>query len=172
MTSEWWTQNHLAIKGWVQQHAAGTMSKDEFFDTLRASLLDFEISKNAARQSLMSQRNNEKKVANLSQNAAFVVSTIHAAKGLEFPHTVALYKHSNDMDESVKRMHYVSLTRAQVSEFVLAYGNVVKAKIDSDYTLMIDALTKRDEYNEKRANGLLDLEDDQDDDSANQALSA
>lgn len=162
--NEWIIATSRDVNAWVNQHGQGQMSTDEFFDNLRSSLLDFEIRKNAARQSLMSQQNNENRLRNMEQNAPFVVGTIHSAKGLEFPHAVVMYKHSNDMDESVKRMHYVALTRAQQSEFVLAYGSVVKAKIAIDHEMTIKALEDHEAKQAAIAAGLGDDDDENEDD--------
>ena len=66
-------------------------------------------------------------------------STIHGAKGLEFPNTVVMYKDAN-IDEEDKRMYYVAFTRAQNAEFILAYGTDKNSKLENDYKAIVKNL--------------------------------
>lgn len=150
MMQEWWLANSAAINGWVALVAAGQMTNDVFFDSLRQCLLDHEIRTNSIKQSLLNQRNKDRKEANLESKADLVVSTIHGCKGLEFDNVVVVHKYDSQMDESAKRMYYVAFTRAMKSEYVLSYGSVKNARIESDYKLLLTALEERDAANAAR----------------------
>jgi DNA helicase-2/ATP-dependent DNA helicase PcrA len=150
MMQEWWLANSAAINGWVALVAAGQMTNDVFFDNLRQCLLDHEIRTNSIKQSLLNQRNKDRKEANLASKADLVVSTIHGCKGLEFDNVVVVHKYDSQMDESAKRMYYVAFTRAMKSEYVLSYGSVKNARIESDYKLLLTALEERDAANAAR----------------------
>lgn len=163
MISDWWLTSSTTILGWVQLHGIGQMTKDAFFDNLRASLLDYEIRHNAVKQSLTSQRNKVAKEKNLGVKTDFVISTIHSAKGLEFENVVVIHRFENQMNEADKRMFYVAFTRAMNTEYVLSYGTLKNAKIESDYKLLVAALEERDAANALRA---MSTEDDVDDDGS------
>lgn len=154
MVSDWWVDNKPVIAGWISLFNAGQLSKDDFMERLKKNLLDFEINHNGIKQSLMNQRNRERKEKNLQAKAALVVSTIHGAKGLEFDNVVVIHKMDAQMSEENKRMFYVAFTRAMKSMFVLSYGNVKNPRIESDYELMVAALEKRDQMNMLRQQGL------------------
>lgn len=160
MVSEWWIENSSAIDTWVrltQQTNASTgaplMSADEFFDNLRDNLLKFEVSRNAARQAVLNQKNKERKEQNLKAGGKLVVSTVHGAKGLEFDNVVGIYRYDSQTDEPTKRMHYVMLTRAIHSEFILAYGTIKKPKIEADYEMIVNALTRAQQLGSLRTQG-------------------
>lgn len=160
MTQEWWTENHHAINTWVNlagqtnvSTGAPLLSSDEFFDNLRGSLLQFEISRNAARQAVLNQRNKERKKANMAVKPKLVVSTVHGAKGLEFDNVVGLYKYDNSLSEETKRLYYVMLTRAISREFILAWGTIKKPKIEADYQLIVNELTRKQQIEALRAQG-------------------
>jgi len=154
MVSDWWLETHTSIAGWLAQVSAGMITDDEYFDTLRQSLLSFEISRNAIKQSLLNQRNKERKEKNLQSKARLVVSTIHGAKGLEFDNVVVIHKFDPQMDEANKRMYYVALTRAINTEFILSYGSVKKPRIESDYALVVDSLLHKERVAALRAQGV------------------
>lgn len=154
MVSNWWVENGSTINGWVKLEASSSITRQEFFDNLRQNVLDHEIRHNAVKQSLMNQKNRERKERNTAAKADLVVSTIHGAKGLEFDNVVVVHKFDPKMGEEAKRMYYVALTRAVKSEFVLSYGTVKKPRILSDYDLIIAALAKRDALTALRAQGL------------------
>lgn len=145
MIQNWWLKNSGTIKGWSDKTAKRLMTKDEFFDNLRQNLLDYEIQHNAIKQSMINQKNNERKANNLAMNADLIVSTIHGAKGLEFDNVVVLHKFDAQMAEADKRMYYVAFTRAMKTEYILSYGTVKNAQIESDYEQLHDALEKRDQ---------------------------
>lgn len=128
------------VTGWSNQVANGQMTVDAFMDNVKISMLSYEIRHNAVKQSLVSARNEENKKTNAVDNASFILSTIHGAKGLEFDNVVVLYKNENNLEEDKKRMYYVALTRAMKSEFVLAYGNVKSPKIQADYDYIVEKL--------------------------------
>lgn len=128
-----------AIHGWKKQNLQGQISAREFLDHVKETLIQFEIDNNAARQSLMSQKNNTAK-ANATNDATFVLSTIHSAKGREFDNTVVIYKNDNSMEEDKKRMYYVAFTRAMKSECVLAYDTTASPQIETDYKTVLRLL--------------------------------
>ena len=143
MLSEWVSENRNTVASWQNQYQNGIITQQQFMDNVRDNMLQFEIRRNAVRQSLLSARNQENKQTNAMANANLILSTIHSAKGLEFENTVVIYQAKNDMDEEKKRMYYVALTRAMKSEFVLAYDTVVNAKIEADYQSIVNMLNKR-----------------------------
>jgi len=144
MTSDWWIASANDINGWLGLYQAGQMSAEDFFERLRENVLNFEIRHNGVKQSLMNQKNRERKEKNLNAQAKLVVSTIHGAKGLEFDNVVVIHKYDSQMKEADKRMYYVALTRAMKSMFVLSYGNAKKPRIEADYEMLVTALKKRD----------------------------
>jgi len=144
MMQDWWLANSASINGWVALCTAGQMSNADFFDKLRQCLLDYEIRHNSIKQSLMNQRNKERKEKNLATKADLVVSTIHGCKGLEFDNVVVVHKYDSQMDEADKRMYYVAFTRAMKTEYILSYGTVKNARIETDHKLLLTALEERD----------------------------
>lgn len=154
MTSEWWIASAADINGWLGLYQAGQMTEVDFFDRLRDNVLSYEISHNGIKQSLMNQKNRERKEKNLQAKANLVVSTIHGAKGLEFDNVVVIHKYDPQMKEADKRMYYVALTRAMKSEYVLSYGSAKKPRIESDYQMLVGALEKRDALEELRSQGI------------------
>lgn len=151
MMSDWWINNGASINGWLAQIAANQLTSAQFYDDLRQNLLDYEIRHNSIKQSLMNQKNKERKEKNLASKADLVVSTIHGCKGLEFDNVVAVHKYDSQMDEADKRMYYVAFTRAMNTEYILSYGTVKNARIETDYQLLITALETRDAQNLARA---------------------
>lgn len=150
MMQDWWLSSSSAINGWVALCVNGQMTNDVFFDNLRGSLLDYEIRHNSIKQSLMNQRNKDRKAENLASNADLIVSTIHGCKGLEFDNVVVVHKYDSQMDESAKRMYYVAFTRAMKSEYILSYGTQKNARIETDHKLLLTALEERDAQNAAR----------------------
>lgn len=140
MLYAWANENRSTVAAWQAQLNNGTITHKQFMDNLRENMLLFEIRRNAVRQSMLSAKNEATKANNAAANADFVISTIHSAKGLEFPHTVILYHAQNNMDEEDKRMYYVAFTRAMRSEFIIAYDTVANPKIEGDYNAIIKAL--------------------------------
>lgn len=154
MVSDWWLSNSSSINGWVNLVRANNMSRQDFFDNLRQNLLDYEIRHNAIKKSLMNQKNRERKERNLQAQARLVVSTVHGAKGLEFDNVVVIHKYDSQMPEADKRMYYVAFTRAMKTEFILSYGTIKKPRIESDYDLILEALSKREQLEKLRAQGV------------------
>jgi DNA helicase-2/ATP-dependent DNA helicase PcrA len=154
MTSEWWIAGANDISGWLGLYQAGQMTKDVFFEHLRDNVLTYEIRHNGIKQTLMNQKNRERKEKNLNAKAKLVVSTIHGAKGLEFDNVVVIHKFDPQMKEADKRMYYVALTRAMQSEYVLSYGSAKKPRIEADYDMLVGALEKRDALTALRAQGV------------------
>lgn len=142
MLQEWIQENYATVNVWQKAHMNGTMSLSDLLVNVRNNMLDFEIKRNAIRQSLVSARNQQNKQDQNANTANFLLSTIHSAKGLEFENTVVLYQAKNDMDEEKKRMYYVAFTRAMKSEFIIAYDTVVTPKIVADYDAIVDRLEK------------------------------
>lgn len=140
----WRRENGADIAMWQQHYLAGTITQAEFLDEVKNCMINFEITNNAVRTSMIAKNNKEAKLRQQDIQADFIVSTIHSAKGLEFDNTVVLYKDHADDDEETKRMYYVAFTRAKKSEFVLAYGLKAKPKIQLDYTAITETLHERD----------------------------
>ena len=140
MLNDWSQQSRATIGVWQGEVAAGHMSEDEFLANVRNNMLQFEIKRNAIRQSLVSAHNQQNKQNQDVDDADFLFSTIHSAKGLEFANTVVIYQAKNDMDEERKRMYYVAFTRAMKSEFIVAYDTVVTPKITVDYDTIVESL--------------------------------
>jgi hypothetical protein len=143
MLADWTSQESSHINNWSNELMQGKISHQEFMELVRDNMLQFEIKRNAVRQSLLSAKNEEAKQNEDIKNADILLSTIHSAKGLEFQNTVVLYQAKNDMDEEKKRMYYVAFTRAMNSELVIAYDTVSHPKIQNDYDNIIDSLDKR-----------------------------
>lgn len=140
---DWVNEESGHINSWANELMQGKISHQEFMELVRDNMLQFEIKRNAVRQSLISAKNEETKQNEDIKNANILLSTIHSAKGLEFQNTVVLYQAKNDMDEEKKRMYYVAFTRAMNSELVIAYDTVSHPKIQNDYDNIIDSLDKR-----------------------------
>ncbi|KIA72720.1 hypothetical protein ANMWB30_24880 [Arthrobacter sp. MWB30] len=150
MMADWWLTNSAAINGWVALYGAGQITEIKFFEDLRQNLLDYEIRHNSIKQSLMNQKNKERKEKNLASKSELVVSTIHGCKGLEFDNVVVLHKYDSQMSEPDKRMFYVAFTRAMKSLYVLSYGTTKGSRIESDYKLLLTALQERDKQSAAR----------------------
>ena len=143
MLASWTAEQSAAINNWQRMHMTGHMGLDQFLDNVRNSMLQFEIRNNSIRQSLLSTKNEENRNADAIANADLIVSTIHGAKGLEFPNVVVTYKNENSMAEDKKRMYYVAFTRAMNTELILAYDTTVYPKIMTDYETIIKTLTQK-----------------------------
>ena len=131
LIDKWEKDSTAVIADYLQQFHAGTITHDKLIEIVGDTLVDFEIEQNALKQTMVSQRNAVRKTS--TDQADFVFSTIHSAKGLEFDHVIVLYQNENNMSEEDKRMYYVALTRAKKSEYVVGYGTVVKALLVSRY---------------------------------------
>lgn len=140
MLNRWRNENQTIIQVWVNQFLNNQMSHDALLDNIKRNLLQFEISSNAIKQALLSAQNQQNKQSDNIENANFLLSTIHSAKGLEFDNVIVLYKNKNSMPEEEKRMYYVALTRAMKSEYILAYDTMVSPQIEADYLTVLKAL--------------------------------
>ncbi len=131
MLHEWQTENIGVIQDAITQFHAKAITQQRLAEIVGETLIDFEIQKNALKQSMVSQKNANKKED--TDNANFIYSTIHSAKGLEFDNVILLYQNKNSMEEETKRMYYVALTRAKKGEYVLAYDTVLNALVQTRY---------------------------------------
>lgn len=151
---DWWLKNQADVRAWVAEYDQGMITKDEFFNRLRKNLLDYEVGQNAIKQSVVNERKRKQKEENAASDAPLIVSTVHGAKGLEFDNVVVINKYDSQPGEDDKRTNYVAFTRAINTEFILSYGKVKNSKIESDYTRIVDQLTKRDQIAALKAVGL------------------
>lgn len=154
--AKWADETRATIRSWVDQEAAGIITKSELLERLRRNMLDYEVRNNSIRSSLLAQANADAKLADDVKGADFLFSTIHSAKGLEFPHVVLSMNISNDVAEDKKRMYYVGLTRAEHSEFLLAYGLLANPKLVCDYETLVKALEDADEQRALACAGIRD----------------
>lgn len=149
--SDWRSDNSALIQSWQTQYENNLMPADEFYENLKQNMLNYEISQNAVRQSVLSAKNAANK-AQTDIESEFIVSTIHSAKGLEFDNTIVIHHNKNDMEEDEKRMYYVAFTRAKHSEFILSYDLVRSPQIETDYMMLVKTLHDRDMQFAKAAN--------------------
>lgn len=138
--ARWRQENSRRIKIWSTQYGAGQITLDKLLMNTMQNMIDFEVHTNSVAQLLLSQRNNDRKNEQDLKGADFILSTIHAAKGREFPHCVVIYKDSADLSEPDKRMYYVALTRAMKSEYIIAYDTYDNPEILGQYQMVLDAL--------------------------------
>lgn len=143
MLEKWLNTQAPTIQALVQQFVSNAITSADLMEKVRDNLLHFEIEQNSIKQALLSAQNQQNKQTNASQNAHFLLSTIHSAKGLEFDNVIVLYKNDNVMTEDKKRMYYVALTRAMKSEYILAYDTVSTPQIESDYLAVCAELHKQ-----------------------------
>ena len=167
MLDGWEAEQGPNIAAWQAAYGKGTMSLDVFMQSVRDSLLNYEIRNNSIRQALLSSKNEEQRSAQMVANADLIVSTIHGAKGLEFQNVVVSMRNKNNMPEDEKRMYYVALTRAMNSEFVLTYDTLVNPKVVMDYDEIVSNLVARENPNATAAAG-----DDDDEIDVNNASNA
>jgi len=149
MLQQWYSESNDIITAWQIQHANGVLSEHQFMENIKDNMLQFEIRRNAIRQSLLSQRNAEEKQEDAIKNADFIMSTIHSAKGLEFDNTVVVYQNENKMSEEKKRMYYVAFTRAMKSECIIAFDKVNNPKIQGDYDIIVKTLENKENSKSK-----------------------
>lgn len=140
LIGDWMAENNTNFNTWIQQASSGIITNEQLLDNIRDSMLAFETKQNHIRQTLTSQKNQTAKANNDAANADIILSTIHSAKGLEFPHVVVLYHAENQMEEDRKRMYYVAFTRAMKSEYILAYSNLAQPNIEIEYNHIIKSL--------------------------------
>ncbi len=138
MLVEWESKNRDMLQDAINRFNQGLITHEQYVEIIADSLINYEIQKNALKQTLMSQKNANKKED--TDNADFIFSTIHSAKGLEFDNVILLYQNKNQMEEDAKRMYYVALTRAKKSEYVLAYDTVLNALVYTRYETVLQHL--------------------------------
>lgn len=142
--AKWMAQSTGKINGWYAQYVSKKITKNEFLNFVKEDMLQFEITTNTIKQKLTSAKNQQAKETADLTNSDFIISTIHSAKGLEFPHTIICCKYDSNMGEESKRMYYVGFTRAIKSELVMAFGTIKKPLIQSDYDDIIAKLEKKE----------------------------
>ena len=138
MLADWQTKNTAMLTDKLNLFNSGSITHQELVEAIGESLIDFEIEKNALKQTMLSQSNAAKKEDTDSAN--FIFSTIHSAKGLEFDNVILLYQNKNQMEEDAKRMYYVALTRAKKCEYILAYDTVLNALVSTRFDTVIQRL--------------------------------
>lgn len=138
MLVDWETKNTTMLADELARFQRGEIDHPHFIEIVGESLINYEIQKNALKQTMMSQKNANKKED--TDNADFVFSTIHSAKGLEFDNVILLYQNKNQMEEDAKRMYYVALTRAKKSEYIIAYDTVLNALVYTRYESVLQHL--------------------------------
>ena len=143
MLDEWQAANLSVIGDALTQFNTGAITHERLAEIVGDTLINYEIQKNALKQSLVSQRNADKKES--TDTANFIFSTIHSAKGLEFDNVILLYQNKNQMEEEEKRMYYVALTRAKKCEYVLAYDTATHAVIQTRYDTIVARLPDEDD---------------------------
>lgn len=146
LIQNWWIANKGYIDGWLNLLSNNQISEADFFSYVKQSLTNHEVRANAMLQSVISSRNEERKRQQEDGTPAdLVVSTVHGAKGLEFPHVFILYKDSGAIQkEDAKRMYYVAFTRAMDSEYILSYGKDKNPRIVNDYETLAESIKERD----------------------------
>lgn len=140
--SEWADRNRGFAMTMDSMLQAGMISTEKFKEDIFQKLIDFEVEKNALKQSLVSSRNAKMKNKDIS-SFKFIACTIHSAKGLEFDNVILLYDEAKRSEEESKRMYYVGMTRAKKSEYILAYNTEMNSTIDENYNAMKELDMKR-----------------------------
>lgn len=112
---KWVDLNISSINDWYNIYSSRQMSKHQYLDNIRNTLIEYELHLNA-----ISSSKDEDPEEQIDSN--IILSTIHGSKGLEFDNVVVLYKQTKELSEESKRMYYVALTRAMLSEYIISYG--------------------------------------------------
>lgn len=150
----WWLKTANEYEMWVSSFDAGLMPAEEVYARLQQSILNYEIENNAIRSSLLNRRNALRKEEMAKLNPKLLVSTVHGVKGMEFDNTIVVLQPEAlgpRKKEDYKRLLYVALTRAKRSEMILAGTGSTKARITTDYNLVLEALEKRQAEQEEEA---------------------
>ena len=136
-------KNRVAI--WQNQVSMSVITTAKMLEKIKNIMIQFEIQRNTVMKSVISQKNNSNKNSQAVDNAKFILSTIHSAKGLEFDNVVIFYESESEtsIEEATKRMYYVAFTRARKAEFIFAYDTMAYPKICGDYEKIIDDLDKQ-----------------------------
>lgn len=164
---KWWSESQHSVNAWLNAIDGGQMTNEEFFDSLRENILQFEINNNAISNALTFNRNKKRKAELGEAKPDIMVSTIHGVKGLEFDNVVLYLQPDTPgrlADDSYKRLVYVALTRAKNTELIVkaAPGNPDKVPMLIDYKVVVDRLTEIQQQQQRIAINALD-DDDADD---------
>lgn len=153
------------VATWQNQVSMSVLTTAQMLEEVKKIMITFEIQRNAVMKSVISQKNADNKNSQAVENAKFILSTIHSAKGLEFDNVVVFYESESaaSVEEATKRMYYVAFTRAKKAEFIFAYDTMAYPKICGDYEKIIDDLDKQAAA--AIANGTALPDDDDDDDT-------
>ena len=128
------------ISAQVDKVVNAKTSRDAFMHDLQTDMISYESQRNSLTQSLTSKRNAAEKQKK-NDSADFILSTIHTAKGLEWPNVLVIYRDEQPLDEKDKRMYYVALTRATKTEFVLAYERTKSSALQDSYNEVVQRLS-------------------------------
>lgn len=141
------TQNNIThLYNWYAQQIGLGVNKQEmknrFWDSVKATLMDYEIKSNSIRQSLTSKANEDSKAE--VENADILLSTIHSAKGLEFDNVIVIHTQSGGgANEADKRMYYVAFTRAMKTELVWTFYADKESDMVNYHKACSDVLAER-----------------------------
>ena len=83
-----------------------------------------------------------------------VVSTIHGVKGLEFENVVVVNNEAGNLVQSQKRLAYVALTRAKVSELILAFRTTKSSLLADAHHVLAKLYWRQDVLEARRAAGI------------------
>ena len=150
--SKWWIDQAPIINALVAHQQAGAFTEAEFFNRLRDLLLDYEIAVNAAAQVALQLRNQLRK--QMPGQPDIVVSTIHGVKGLEFDNVVVVNNEADNLVQSQKRLAYVALTRAKVSELILAFRTTKSSLLADAHHVLAKLYWRQDVLEARRAAGI------------------
>ena len=137
--SDWLNNQSKSVLFIQNMYRAGKISHQEMMDKIRDNLIQYEITNNAIRQSLLRQEQDQVDKEEMIKNADILISTVHSVKGLEFDHVVYLHRNSTTDNEEEKRIDYVALTRAKETELIIdVYTNKSYSKLEMNYNGLLD----------------------------------
>lgn len=128
------------VADWQRQVAMSVMTTEEMLNEVRKLLIGYEIKRNSAAQAVRSAKAAKAKEDLGINDADFILSTVHSAKGLEFDNVIVYYDNNPNDGEPEKRLYYVAFTRAKHSEFIVAFGEQARPKIQGDYERILKTL--------------------------------
>lgn len=135
------------VANWQKQVANSVMTTQEMLDELKKLLISYEIKRNSAAQAVRSAKAAKAKEDLGINDADFILSTVHSAKGLEFDNVMVYYDNNPNDGEPEKRLYYVAFTRAKKSEFIVAFGEQARPKIQGDYDRIVKTLEAQAQAN-------------------------
>lgn len=99
---------------------AGTINLKQLNGFVVQSLLNYEIHLNSV-TSVLNQQANTNTASDSLDKADIITSTVHSAKGLEFPNTIVVYNEhrSRATSQEMLRLFGVALTRAKNNELII-----------------------------------------------------